>query len=408
MGIRFYALILGLACAFPAYGDAPYAGNAKRTDISSHIASVKDGFKTDPELTDIYDLIDNEELTTAQEKATKIIERESTSLSSAKYENYLKAQAYFLRGEIVSQRGDDNAALEDMKHATNLGHPYAPYQVASRLVIQGTRAQDALKQQRYLEQAHAYHLIGAELGDPVCIDHIQVALHAKQQLRDEHYWFLLERMGEDAAQIDKFESFYLQVFNEKDRAFLDDVMKMLSLSKGQKESSLQGVPGRSTLVSAYVDLLMRRQLRFIWKAFFQEDKGDGAFTLQEVFGSYKSAICNNPLADLYLLVNRKYDCDAEAKGLTAEVLIANALPGDQIVIRCGRLSHYANVWAIDKSKNEVYLLDPFDEFWQPSHNRCVTVFDRKPYKYKRHLTRVSYAEVQKMLVAVFAVRDRVP
>jgi len=407
MGIRFYALIIGIACAFHAYGDASDAGREKRADITSHITYVKEGFRTDPELQALYDLIDNEELTTAQQKATKIIERESTSFSSAKYENYLKAQAYFLRGEVAAQRGDENAALDDMKHATDLGHPYAPYQVASRLVIQSTRTQDALKRQRYLDEAHEYHLMGAELGDSVCIDHIQVALRAKQQLMDEHYWFLLERMGDDAEQIDKFVSFYSEVFNENDRALLDDVMETLSLSKGQKESAVQDVPGRSTLVSAYVDLLMRRQLGFVWKAFFQEDKGEGAFPLQEVFESYQSAIRENPLADLYLLVNLKYDYGAKAKGLAAEELAANALPGDQIVIRCGRLSHYANVWAIDKSKNEMYLLDPFDEFWQPSHNRCVTMFERKPYKYKRHLIRVSYAEVQKMLVAVLAVRDRV-
>ncbi len=408
MGLRSYALIIGFVCAFCLNCGVADTRGVEKSDKSSYMASIMGGFRTSPELSKINDLLEKKNLKAAYENATEIIEKESSSFLSAKMENYLKGQVYFLRGEISAELGHSEAALEDMKGATEFGHPFAPYQVASRLVIQSSLTQDPLERKQYLEKAHAYHLMGAELGHSICIDHIQVALRAKQRKEDEHYWFLLERIGESPEQISKFQTFYTQVFNEDDRAFFAEVMEMMSLSNGQKLSAIQGLPGRSTLVSAYVDLIMRKGLRFVWKAFFQEDKGDVTFTLQEVFENYRNIIRKNPLADLWLLINNKYDSGNKALSLNTDKLIDNTLPGDQIVVRCGRLSHYSTVWSIDKSKNEVYLLDPFDEFWQPSHNRCVTAYEHQPYKYKRYLTRVSYSELQEILVAVFSIRDRLP
>ena len=128
--------------------------------------------------------------------------------------------------------------------------------------------------------------------------------------------------------------------------------------------------------------------------------------MMQVFNGYRDAIRRNPLADLFLLVNKEYAAEKSAFTLTNDQLLENMLAGDQIMVRCGRLAHYAIVWAVDRDNQRVLLLDPFDEFWQPSHNPCITFFERKDYKHNRHLVHLLLSELQPMLIAVMTIRDR--
>ena len=79
------------------------------------------------------------------------------------------------------------------------------------------------------------------------------------------------------------------------------------------------------------------------------------------------------------------------------------LTGDQIMIRCSRLTHYAIVWAVDRDYQRVLLLDPYYEFGQPSHNPCITFYERKDYKHNQHLVLILLPELQPMLVAVMTI-----
>jgi hypothetical protein len=52
-------------------------------------------------------------------------------------------------------------------------------------------------------------------------------------------------------------------------------------------------------------------------------------------------------------------------------------------------------------------VDGLFEYWQPTHNSCITKFDLMPYKFGGLLARVSLGEVLPMIQAVITFRDRV-
>jgi hypothetical protein len=375
------------------------------TTGGSYTEAVLDGFDTPEELREIQELIRKDKLSKALKKATALARRAPESFSSVKHERFLRGSALYLQGQIAAELGDAEGSIRHMEAAASLGHPFAPYQAAARLLIEGALSKNSMELRARRDKAFQYYLMGAELGDTACIDQIQVIFRAKGDQAQEHYWFLLQRMSEEAGPVRQFARLYETVYTAKDRLFLDKVMKKESISGGACPSTINGVPGRSTLVSAYVDLILRRQLRFVWGAFFS-GTADKAHQMIQVFEEYRELIRHNPLADLLLLVNNKYAAGKPAIALASDQLSQNMLAGDQILVQCGRLSHYAIVWAVDRDKQRVLLLDPFDKFWKPSHNPCITVYNRVEYKHSRHLVQLLLPEVQQMLVAVMTVRDR--
>lgn len=372
----------------------------------SYIEYILEGFSTPEELEEIQKLIQKDKLLEAREKATALAKRAPESFSSVKHERFFRGSALYLRGQIAAKLGDIEDSIRHMEAATELGHPFAPYQAAAHLLIEGAGSNDSLDLRAKQDKALYYYLVGAELGDVVCIDHIQVALRAKGKKSQEHYWFLLKRMSEETDDVRRYAHFHDTKLTAEDRLFFEKVMKAESLSGGSSPSAITGVPGRSTLVSAYVDLNIRKHLRFVWLAFFEDVGTVESYPMMQVFNGYRDAIRRNPLADLFLLVNKEYAAEKSAFTLTNDQLLENMLAGDQIMVRCGRLAHYAIVWAVDRDNQRVLLLDPFDEFWQPSHNPCITFFERKDYKHNRHLVHLLLSELQPMLIAVMTIRDR--
>lgn len=376
------------------------------TTRRSYMETVLGGFRTPEELREIQELMQKGKLLEAREKATGLAIRAAESFSSVKSARFLRGEALYLQGQIAAEMGHTEGSIRHMVAAADLGHPFAPYQAAAHLLIEGAVSNDSMDLRAKRDKAFHYYLMGAELGDVVCIDHIQVALRAKGNKSQEHYWFLLKRMSEEADPVRQFAHFYHTNYTAKDRLFLDKVMKEESLSGGPCPSTITGIPGRSTLVSAYVDLIMRKQLGFVWRAFYDDTGMAKSYPMMQVFDGYRDTVRGNPLADLFLLVNQKYAADESNVALPSDQLFENMLAGDQIMVQCGRLVHYAIVWAVDRDNQRVLLLDPFDEPWQPSHNPSITFFERKDYKHNRHLVHLSLSEVQQMLVAVMTVRER--
>ena len=200
MGLRFYELVI-ISLTLLSFLNRSASAQSQSPEISSYMESILGGFRIPPEIKVIYELRDKNKLLEAQRKATELIGSTSSSFKSTRHEQFIKGNAHYLRAEIFAERGDSEAALEDMKLAADLGHPRAPYQIAARLLIRSSAEEDPSKRRASLEESHTFYLNGAELGDPVCIDHIQAAFRAKKQLEDEHYWFLLGRMNADSETI---------------------------------------------------------------------------------------------------------------------------------------------------------------------------------------------------------------
>lgn len=391
----------------------------------SFIHSFFSGFRVEPELKAITDLKEQGKFREAYRKATEIIERPNKSFClekkaanllrvtpeeycSIKHVRSLKEEAFFMRGEIAIKLGGKEAnkrALSDMKASAALGNRSAYYQVGARLLIQSKNERDKSLKKTLYDEAFTNFLNCAELGDPTCMDLVRQVFRVNLQIKNEQYWFLLGRMAEGHKKALDFESFYKQSYSKMDLAFLDSIMREFSISGGKVESNITGLPGRSTLTTAAIDLYLRRQLSEINYLHFKSDKK--GLEMSEVFAGYRKMMRTyNPLLDVRLLTNKRYSSNEQAIQLAADHLIKNIYPGDQIFVRCGHLIHYSVVWSIDHAKQKFLLLDPFHEFWLPSHNRCVKTFKLTPYKHGRFLVQGELSDLKRMLVAVMTLRDR--
>jgi hypothetical protein len=129
--------------------------------------------------------------------------------------------------------------------------------------------------------------------------------------------------------------------------------------------------------------------------------------LREVYaGSRRLLSKESPIADLFLLMNEKYATQEASLVTSATDLVSRLLPGDQIAVRCGRLSHFATVWDIDRANGTLRLLDPFPQFWSSELNRCFAETKVVQYKHQRDLVQVRLIDLEKSIVAVLTVRDR--
>ncbi|HEX8109685.1 MAG TPA: hypothetical protein VF516_18265 [Kofleriaceae bacterium] len=359
------------------------------------------GFEDAPELREIERLTEQGDKEGARAAATALIASPSGSFEPPTREPFLKGSALFLRSFVAASEAD---TLADLEQAAAFGHPEAPYHLASHLLIASTSRRDG-ERQLLRPKIESLFLAGAQLADERCMDVLEDIYKRSGQRDDQNYWGMLRRMSEADEQRRKLlDTAFRETFTAEDRASIDHAMRAKSLSGGAVPPSQGGLPGRSTLTSLFVDVWMRKQLAFVWRAFFNANTPDA--TVTEVFDHYRQTVRAEPFGQLFLVLPSHASSDGQLS-LTHEQLAAAILPGDVMIVLADGRSHYATVWAIDRPGGTILVLDPFWEFWQPTHNSMITRMEHVDYAPRRQLFRLSWPEVRNMLVAAIVVRDAV-
>lgn len=371
----------------------------------THSADLaREGFETNPDLKQLSSLLEAKRLDEARALATRILNRPTSAFKSRKDEQFVKAYALYYSAHAAAHLGQDGEALREFEQAADMGLQSAYFEVAGRFTVLARSASSLDDRRKLFDQALTYYLGCAELGDPDCMDIVAKVYQKLNRKDEENYWFLIKQMNRSATELDNVARFYKQQFTDEDRATLTRVMHERSLSGGEVSSPIKGLPGRSTLTSAFVDNLMRRQLEFVWRAFFSASAPEES--VYESFQQYRSHVPSNPFASAYLLVpqaiNSKDDNIVSLPSIAD--LAFNLQNGDEVLVRCGPLTHAAVLWSLD-SQNDVLLLDPFFQFWQPSHNACAKSMKLVPYRYKRDLVEIPFASLKNMLQGVITIRD---
>ena len=254
--------------------------------------------------------------------------------------------------------------------------------------------------------------MAAELGIPEAIDILSQTLKLQGQELEQHYWSLLLRMAAPAEQMTAVAETFQSGLDATERAYFAQAVTAFGLSgraSGARGSGIgipSRLPGRSTLTAAYVDFILRRQLAFTWRAFFS-DAGAGANqSLLMSYEALRAVLHRPPIAELYLLVGDPIQVDSpRITSVNRRSLLAHVLPGDVIVVEADGRQHIATLWALDSDVNTAWILDPFPEFWQPSHNSEVTHYCFEPYRYERSLVCLALHELGAMLIAAMTIRD---
>jgi hypothetical protein len=407
MAVRSQGAIVAALVAWAMCGAALVAlQRSTATGTPPESREGRQGFVTDSRIQPILNATQAGDYALARRLATTLIERPRNSFATSKEERFLKGTAYALRGEAAARLSDDAASLADYRQATILGHPGAPYQVGARLTVAAAQEVDPSRRTVLRQEVEAYFLIGAELGDPTCMQMLQTLYESQSRGSEGGYWSLLRHIGEDPPRT--LEQIYNRGLDDNVRTQLSSALRQYSLTGG--DAPTQGrLPGRSTLTAAYVDYGMRRQLAFIWRAFFSSGAPDA--TLMESFEQLRSLTTDNPFAETYLLLagTTRPGADVILTVPNRTALSGTMLPGDWLVVRCGVLVHQALVWSVNRTTGGLTVLDPFYEFWQPSHNRCIHTFGLTPYRQARddrELVQLALPEVIPLLEGVIAIRDR--
>lgn len=343
----------------------------------------------------------------ALDAATTLIDKSDDAFLSVKEDQFIKAHAHLLRADArLGLRQNDDAVLKDERDAAALGLREAAYRVAARLSVMASQHRQT---QTLPSDAETYYRMAAELGDHAAMDILSDVI-LRQQGKDEErtYWSLQAQMALPPDQLRDKVIYAKQAFNDGDIKFLEAVLAKYSLSGGVLNSNILGLPGRSYLATSLNDWLLRRRLNFVMKAFYKEEVSaeDESTTL----GSYRTLrkeILHKHIADLYLLVaSRTREADPLIISTSRERIASALSPGDEIVVRCGPLTHQATLWSINRNTNTAKILDPFFEFWQAEHNTCISHFEHVDYRYNRKLVQVSLRELKPMLLAVMTIRDQ--
>jgi tetratricopeptide (TPR) repeat protein len=362
-----------------------------------------DGFHASPEEHEVEKLINSGQLVEAKERAKQMLDRAPASFDSPKRERHFKSNAHYLIGEIDSRSGDADAESEFRK-AAKMGHASAFYRVASYLTLRAKNETSIESQAKLFEEAMSFYQAGAELGEVDCMEILARALSKQNRVPEANYWFILQQMNEQASDMETIAEKYRRLPDSYRENFAS-FMNASSLSGGPVKSDVKGLPGRSPLTAAFVDLAMRKQLEFVWRAFFSPSAPDEP--LIKTFEHWRNVV-PKPFAEPFLIVPQPLDVKAPTIISVSSVddITSRLLNGDSIVVRCGLLTHEATLWSLPSNHSDyVLLLDPYYEFWQPSHNACVSHLKLIPYRYQRDLVQVRFSEMRNILQAVITIRD---
>jgi hypothetical protein len=168
------------------------------------------------------------------------------------------------------------------------------------------------------------------------------------------------------------------------------------------------LPGRGVITTLFVESDLRGTFGHLYgyKATDPNDYTEEAPTIGEQWIFYKKLIADIGYGDAYMMVagSRKFD-DPNIISRSTSDIMETIQPGDRVFVRCGPLSHVAMVYKLDRAGNKIYFADAAFQFWQPSHNSCVTSFSLTEHTLHRYLSSVSASEVKDILQAVITIRD---
>lgn len=405
------AVIVALTCATVTF---PIMLPCNAQSQAGFAIPERSGFSTEPHLAPVGEALRKQHFKEAQDLATAVINLPAQAFksnlpaqafNSGKLEQYVKARAHYYRALAEGGLSATDAQIKDFKRAADMGDSDAAFYASTILMQLAVSSKPMQTASTSMQEAFGYIQMAAELGATDAMAIVAKFARSGGRRADETYWSSLHSLDNSPDKQRLMTKAYEEKLMDGGWKELAQVMREQSISGREVPAANDQLPGRSSLTSALVDLRIRRQLEFVWRAFFKPDAPDE--NVLALFQHHRESLTNSPFAAAYLITTQANQPDDQGVVVVSSHrdLADSVLPGDSIVVRCGALVHTAVVWEIDRKKERLIMLDPFFEFWQPSHNECVKSFSLKPYKYQRELVELSWPEIQPMMVANISVRD---
>ncbi len=175
---------------------------------------------------------------------------------------------------------------------------------------------------------------------------------------------------------------------------------------GPFSATAAGLPGRDVAATLYAEDRLRRIVVASFGFRSPRVKTGTPPTVLEDFRFQALQTAKVGMANLLLLVpGPASGPKANVVRMPREGVAAEARAGDKVWVTCGALSHTAEVFDIDRARDVVRLVDATWEFWQPSHNDCITAFAHERTAHGFYVVALKWSQLVPIIDAVGSLRS---
>lgn len=334
------------------------------------------------------------------------IARPISEFDNPYYGGRLKADAHYYKYKLIQiDGGSPVVAHKELVEAVQNGHLPAAEEFVEGVLTRNVQL-DRLARDPYAAKVPEILRMGAALGGAFSSAALAMTdLGGAIQVEEREYWMLMTIMRDHAKSRDEKRVLLEKVIAEVGERKIMTILAKYSLV-GAPFSDVGEIPGRGIYETLFADSDLRGQF----------GAANGTLTdtvamppesvsIRDQFDFYSRVVPDIGFGDVYLLYpSGNAPPSSRAIKMNKPDIIAGLQPGDRMFLTCGGLAHVAIFARRDIKTSNLMFIDPLFQYWQPSHNSCVSSFKLKQENYQRFLSVVPAADVKEMLVGVLTIR----
>lgn len=391
---RIFAVVLiGASALCNAAGPAPLPPS--EATLAELIRLMTSGGQGDY-LREIRQALAEHRYAAAEKQSTEVIDGLST-LASRQLQAYVLSLAYLHRAE--ARRGlaaGDPKVYADLRHAALLGNLAAIRQLVQAWM--GTARDNDASTARPPGGVEMQDVLaaGLDLDEVVALKAAAIGFGRYTDRERE----LFELRYELRTKAPSFVSHARQFARSPDARTLMRTHFLV----GADIPAAAGLPGRDILATLHAESNLRSTIAVGLGFALPAKRPARDLSLRELMEVNSWLGDMSGLTTAYHFVPEDPGISARHRIVEAASLAAVIGPGDTLNVRCGGIAHTAVVLRADAAKDEIAVIDPLYEYWQPANNHCVTRFSLVHYRYGYYASELRLSEVLEILDSVQSAR----
>ena len=248
--------------------------------------------------------------------------------------------------------------------------------------------------------------MGATLGGGFSSAALAVTPFGNNLSNDERtYWLLITIMRDKAKENAEKRELLGKVIAESGEAKIAETLSKFAIAGGPFSDDA-ALPGRSIYEALFADSDLRGQFGIAAGSLFEPGKiPKESMSIREQFDFYSRVVPSVGFGDVYLLYPKGAAPPSPRSVKMSTVNIMSQLrPSDRVFLSCGGIAHVAILSRADAANGTLLFIDPLFQYWQPSHNSCVSSFKLVRDRYERYLSAIPASDIAEMLVGVITIR----
>lgn len=341
-----------------------------------------------------------------RELADRFISAAPGTFPSEYYAGRLRADGHYSKYKLfVAQQGSPLLARKELLLAIENGHFPAAEELVEG-ILTGDSFSSNLAQSMEKSQLQSLLRTGALLGGPMSAAALGFTqLGDPMDAEEKLYWMMLAVMRDKSVKSDRRTQLLNSIISRAGEAKAIASLRKFAIA-GIPFPDGGGLPGRGIEEVLFVESDLQGSMGTAvgMTVDFQKAPPE-SLPIRDQFDMQSTIVPTISTSDVYLLyfAGTPPPTHRAVKKSKREIM-AELKPGDKVFVNCGGLAHVTILYRRSAETGELLFLDPLHQFWQPSHNSCVTNYQLKHERANRYLTVVKEADVENMLQAAFTFR----